>query len=481
MPRLPLLHGTSPVQDLYSRALSSAYKQEFRIIEPAFSEEREPDIWELVQRDGRVVQAIEQRTSRIASKEWAVQPRRQERAEDVRLASFVEDLLREIPGFREARKRLAQAVFRGRAYAYIESGRRTVELGDLPAERWWIPRCLKDVDKRRVQMAPKTVRLQGDVVEIQTPKELWSVERERWEEIRDSRPWVEITYRDEESRLGYGRGLLDALYFLWWAKTIVLKQGLQALERWASGILVGKVDPQGAGAEGRDPETARDDLRDELKKHRTDHVLTIDKNDDLEVHGLTGQGHQLVKDFLQYLDDGILATAMGAVLPFGGGLDKGSMARAEVEEEVSDELLEFDRGKVDEALTAKLIGLVVSVNRPLLEKHGLGRARAPIFATGTTKTEDPQKNVTVVEVALRSGVPLKKDEVYEKIGFTPPGPEDEVIEAPAQSAAGGLGALFGGQPGGNQGNPAQNQTPTGGQNGPEERPAPKPPDTVPIG
>ena len=143
-----------------------------------------------------------------------------------------------------------------------------------------------------------------------------------------------------------------------------------------------------------------------------------------------------MKAMLDYLDNAILSTSMGAVLPFGGGLDKGSMARAEVEEDVSDELLEFDRWIVDDTLTNDLIPVILENNRQICAKLGLLDVRPPQFRTSNEKRKDPEKAARVVDLALKAGIPLKKEEVYKRLDFSQPGEGDDVFEPPAQQMPG---------------------------------------------
>jgi len=454
--RLPLLRGVSPVPELYSRALSSAYHFEWRIIDPDFSQEKEPDVWELIRRDGKIAQAIMQRTSTVASKNWSVEPGG-DGEKDAEVASWCEEILEGIPDFRESRKCLAQGIFRGRSYGFVTGRRELAQYGNLPAKRWWVPTRIQDIDKRRVQIVPE-VDHKRKKTKLSSHKELWSVAEQEWLEISPSgsRQLIELVYSDEEGRLGYGRGLLDSLYFLYWAKHSVLKEGLQAIERWAQGFILAKVDPDKAGAAGTDTLTNRNAMRNEIQKHRGKHVLVVDKTDEVDMVRGGGEGYQIVRDMVNYLDESIMGVAMGSVLPFGVGEATGSMARAQVEEEVSDELLEFDRGKLDEVLTRKLIRLIYDANRPQLSEVGYLQARLPKFKTSQAKRDDPEKNARVVQVALQTpGIKLKRDEVYEKLGFTVPADGDEVIEG-GQAAALGFP-----QPGGGFAQPSFGQPQNG--------------------
>lgn len=444
-----ILRGTTPGPQLFAHALHSAYMLEWPIIDPDFAQQSDISIWDKIHRDGKVLQAINQRTATIASKNWIVEPRGDSEKE-IQLASIIGELLKNVTKFHMARRFLAQAIFRGRAYLFVEGDRKRIAVGDMPADDWWFPMRLRHLDKRVVQLVPEHHRENGRNL-ISLRREVFSPSNGVWMRLNreSARLLIEIVYDDEQGRLGYGRGLLEALYFLWWAKSVVLKEGLQAVERWAQGFLVAQVDTEKMGSPQADSQAIRNAMRDELEAHRSRHVAVVDKSDTISVVTGGAEGWQIVMKMLDYLDNAILSTSMGSVLPFGGGLDKGSMARAEVEEDVSDELLEYDRGVVDETLTAGLIPLIIDNNRAILSRLGLLDVRMPDFKTSREKKEDPEKNALVVETALRAGVPLLKDEVYERLGFSMPAQGDEVFEG-AQPGVGGVAQpanpLNGGRP-----------------------------------
>ncbi len=431
-----ILRGTSPAPELFARALHSAYLLEWPIIDPDFAMQSDSAVWEKLHRDGKIVQAINQRTATIASKNWIVEPRGESEPE-TRLATIIHELLENVQNFHAARRFLAQAVFRGRSYLFVEGERERIQIAGLPALDWWFPKKLRHFDKRTVRFVPQRRRDSSAKKEtVVLRRELFRPSDGNWIRLDEKlqKLLIEIVYDDEQGRLGYGRGLLEALYFLWWAKQVVLKEGLQAVERWAQGFLVAKVDTEKVGAASADSQTIRDTMRNELEAHRSRHVAVVDKSDDISVVTGGGEGWQIVSSMLDYLDNAILSTSMGSVLPFGGGLDKGSKARAEVEEDVSDELLEFDRGVVDETLSNGLIPLILDNNRPLCARLGLLDVRPPQFSTSHEKRQDPEKSARVIDLTLKAGIPLKKQEVYDRLDFSQPGEGDEVFEAPTPMA-----------------------------------------------
>ena len=443
---LPILHGTFPGGDLYSQALSNAYQQEWRILDPDLSQEREPEIWEKIQRDGRVHQAIHQRCSAVAGGDWIIEPATDSEV-DKAAAEIVRDAFKRVENFRESRKKLAHAIFRGRSYGYIEGRRKNVKLGDYPYDAWWCPTKIVDIDKRRFQIVPHVNDDDDGKTQLRVQRQMWSVSQMKWFDLADAdlRSIIEVIWGSEESTFHYyGKPLLESLYFLWWAKMICLQEGLTAVERFSGGAVIMELDeanhPAGAGT---DAETVRDAYIDELKKMRGEHVFCHAKGDSLSVLQGGGEGQRMVHDFLNYIDGAVMSTALGATLPFGVGEGVGSLARAEVEREVSEGFLQADREMLDSAITNKMVRLFMELNWPNFVKLGLGDAQMPRFVTSQQSREDPNASVGVVASALQAGIDLRKDEVYEAIGYSiPQEGEDVFIGQDPDAMMGGGGFPF---------------------------------------
>ena len=126
-----ILRGTNPGPELYARALHSAYILEWPIIDPDFAQQSDITVWEKLHRDGKIVQAINQRTATIASKQWIVEPRGDNPKETL-LATIVGEILEHVTNFHRARRFLAQAVFRARSYLFIEGDRQRLQIAGLP-------------------------------------------------------------------------------------------------------------------------------------------------------------------------------------------------------------------------------------------------------------------------------------------------------------------------------------------------------------
>ena len=443
---LPLIIRPNQASLLYVRALEAAYRTGTWIYDPDFATLQDLEIWEKINRDPVARHAIAQRIHSVAGRSWNIAPADPDDEACILAAKVIEDMLRNLPRFEPARLALAKAVFRGRSYAYITGKRGPQDFGGIGTQSWWYPTRLQDIDPRRIRYVP--IRDDQGAL-VRTDTEYYSLDvMGRFDESRHGDGWVpadrraliEVVYDDEETRLGYGRGLLESMYFSFYYKGQLLRMGLQGAGRWAMGLLVGKVAPDAAGSASKTNENIRDSLRDELKKHRTDHVLTMDARDELEVHESTGSGHKIVTDLIEMANREMTQLALGSVLPTGGGGDVGSNARAKVEQESTEVLVQYDAKLLHGALTNDLIGAIWRFNRRRFDALCPG-ARMPKMVPVQEMIDEPEKAVLIAKTLLEMGVPLAKQQVYEKTGFSQPREGDDVFDSmpePAMAGGGGL-------------------------------------------
>jgi hypothetical protein len=424
--------------DRYPFDLASVYRN-WRVYDPSFALSRDPDVDEKILLDDVIAAGVAARKHKVAARSWTIEPA-QDDPLNKRAASIVEQILKRIDKFGHARFNLADAVIKGRAYGYISGGYVVARFGDGKPRRWWTPTKIEDIDRRRFRRVSR-----NEKGVIRTWWEWFNVGTARWTEIphEATRALISHVYDDDESNLGYGRGLMDSLFFAWRGKRVALEQGLIGLTRWAQGLVVVTLDSLRDASTGKTNDNLVTSAIAEINKHRSEHVLVKGKEDELEV--VTGgmEGHQIVMDFVQYFDSTITRLLMGSLLPTGGGSEVGSNARAEVEDDASEALIQFDRNLLDDTLTASLVQLVWDLNRDNFAQLGLFDAEPGRFNTTQERMTDPKVSSDVIATMLGAGIPLKRTEVYEKTGFSVPGDDDEVIEghAPAPSTFGGIPGL----------------------------------------
>ena len=436
---IPLLHARNVNQELYVRALSSAYRTGWRVYDPDFALSREPDVYEKVRRDPVIAHAIDVRLHNIAGKTWYLKPYSDEDV-DIKIAEVITEMIKDMDKFEEARYELAQAVIRGRSWAYIEAERRFKRLSDLPPQNWIMPTRLKDIDRRRFRVfSDRSMKLHRvDATNAIEQKldvfwQLFSVERDRWETIENPEYFVRLIYQDEEARLGYGRGLLEAIYFYHYAKGVLFKEGLQGIERWAQGIPIAKIEGLREASTGKTNDTIQQAWLDALNLMKESGSFVYDNKDELTFESAGGPGNDMVMDMIRYLDEAMVALIAGGNLHVGGS-EGGSLARAETQEDTAEMIVQYDRNLNDESLTVGLIELLFHLNQPQFRAAGLGEGRRPKFTTIQQKREDPEKNAGIMSTVLATGAPIIKKEFYEKVGLTPPTAKDEVIVGQVEKA-----------------------------------------------
>ena len=443
---IPGMNVYSAAADLYTRAISTTYRYNVRIWDPDYGTSREPDLESKLMKDPEIYSSMRVRLNRIAGADWGCVPA-SDAAIDKMLAAVVEDGLKNIQRFTQARYELAKAVMFARSFQFINVQDVFTSLAGLPAQVWSLPITLKDVDKKRFDFVPvnEANREFGSVSQdkniaqtatggisdtgddIKVYQRLWSVTRGQWERIVRPEFFVQCVWDDEESRFGYGRGLSEALFFFWRFKCIALELGMDGLERWAQGLTIASIDDARLGSTDKDNETIRDAYLDIIKHMRSQHVMAISSKDKVEVVEPSGQGHELVMSMIRYYDESMTKVILGSIRPTGGGLG-GSLARTEEEAETTSSIVQFDRSLLDDVITRDLIGLFMLRNKIQLESVGLGNAKKPRFRTSAEKKKDPKGAAEVIKIALDAGIRLKSEEVYDKLEFTQPVEGDDVIE-----------------------------------------------------
>jgi hypothetical protein len=246
------LQNLNTLQDLYADALSSIWEFFDRIFDPSYALRNEVDIWEIALRDATIYQGVQTRLNNVAGPNWRIFPQNGKDPREKTFAAIIEDAFKNIKHFRDARKRMAHSIYRGASWEFIKGARKNVSLGGLPEMDWWMPVDLENVDPRRFTIRPQRVRLPDGSVRVNgqwfisvvagqgsTSQSSSAPSLTKFIPLENPEFFVHIIYENEESRLGFGRGALDAIYFLNWVKTILMREGLQGIERWSQGIVIG--------------------------------------------------------------------------------------------------------------------------------------------------------------------------------------------------------------------------------------------------
>lgn len=437
------LRVRNPAQQIYVRALSAAWRNGVQLYDPSVWLMREPEIEEKMLRDADIAHAVGFRRHLIAGRQWtivapnAASPR-------APLATFVaKSLVEKIQAFTSVRLNLARAFFSGARFGRINGEYQRLRLGDGVERTWWVPRRVEDVDKRMMRIVPT---LDPMTEELTAHWERWNLARDEFEiETQDDAcSTIRHVYQDDQGQLGYGRALREALGWWWYAKTQVFGESLQAVERFAQGILHARIDGIRDAATNKPNAELIAAWRDVLQDLRSRHVLVSDKADEIDVISGSAEGWQLLGEIRQELRSTIITLVLGANLTTAAD-DGGSYALAKIQENSTEALVQFDRGTLEETLTDDLLGCIWKKNYANLVELGI-ESEPVAFSITQEKLQDPRERGDVAAVLNGMGVRLSLSDVLEQTGFRAPEDGEEIIEgrtAPAASLGGFNGVDLG--------------------------------------
>ncbi len=430
-------------REVYVRALTTAWANAVQLFEPSVWLARDPEAEEKMLRDPDIAHAVGFRRHLIAGRQWELVPSVPGSPRADLAVAVGTELLRKIRGFTGARYNLSRAFFSGARFARIHGDLRTLRIGDGKPRTWWLPVRLEDIDKRRMRIVPTHDRKDG-TQKLGAKWQVWDVANAEWRDLlgADAMHMVRHVYQDDEGSLGYGRALREALGWTWYTKTHVMQESVQAVERFAQGIVHAKVEGSRDADSGKpNTEVVREWTR-LLENLRSRHVLVSDKADEIEVISPSGEGHQILTTMRAELRSAVFTLVLGANLTTAAS-EGGSYALGEIQENSTEALVQFDRETLEESLTDDLIGCCWWRNHANLVDLGIVE-EAPRFNIKQEKKLDPEVRARVASTLNGMGVDIASDDLYEQTGFRKPQQGEEVIAgriAPDPTALPGGGAL----------------------------------------
>jgi len=420
-------------QQLYVRALSQAFRNGIQLHDPSIWLLREPEVEEKMLRDADIRHAIGYRRHLIAGRKWNVTPSVEGSPRSDMSVHIATEMLKRIEQFTRARLNLSRAFFSGARFSRIITEPMEMDIGDGRVRTWLMPVDLIDEDKRmyRIGLDPQKFDDGGGRV-IKTHWERWDIAGDDFVNMTKAEfdATLRHVYEDDQAALGHGTALREALGWWWYAKTHVFQESLQAVERFAQGIIHAKIDGV-RDADGRPNTQLVAEWQSVLEDLRSRHVLVSDKNDDIEVISGSSEGHQLLSDIRAELRNTIYTLVMGANLTTAAS-EGGSYALAEVQENSTEALLRYDRETLQEMLSAQLIGYLWRANWANLVELKVEKER-PNFAISAEKVLDPKERALIAQIANQMGVKISRDDFLEQIGYRIPEDGEEVIEPVLQA------------------------------------------------
>lgn len=429
-------------QELYLTSLTGAYRRS-KIRYPSLWSGRDPEVAEKMLRDATIGQAVRHRCLLVAGRDWDLTPMNPKDPMSDLSVAVGRALLKCIKKFTDSRRTLARAFFHGSRYAVIHLHKKILDIGDGKRREWMVPVRLEDQNRFRYRKVIDDPHAE----KVTAHWEKWEIlgkDGGQWKDVkaREARLIIGHVFDDTEEGLGYGRGLQEALGWPWYALTHTNQETLGAIERFARGWIVARVD-KAAHAESGLPNTeVVKEWTKKLEQMQGKHVMVLSKDDTIEVLKGSSEGYQMLDNFVQRLENMVDRLVLAAKLPTGGGGDNvGSLARAGVEETSTQAVVGGDRDGLEETLTDDLIGCVWWRNWANLVELGIEEEK-PRFSISEDKIEDPEKVAQNAAVLHGMGMPLAMEDVYDRTGFRQPEQGEDILEgatapAPAPDFGGG--------------------------------------------
>ena len=402
--------------------------------DPDFSLSQDPDAIEKVMRDPIINFAVNFRKRLVAGREWYLE------AEDDKYKDMVPiftDVLSKIERFTQSRFILGEAVFQGVAIGRLDGYMDYCKLKSTDRwNKWWYPRRIAPVDKRRLRR--EYVRYMDDNGKM-TFKYIWTifdVEEAQWFAIDKPDWYMWFVYNDEEDRLGYGKGLYDALYLPWLLRTNVMQYGASWLERFAEPWIIAELDAE-VGDTDQFSERASNYIN-LLKQMRGGRTLVFDKRDKLSLAEAGTGAQSILQEFIKLINEDIIRICLSNTLTTGTG-QHGSRAQAEVHEDSQESAVNYDRMLFQEEHDRYLMSPVWRYNRVNLFQMGHMDVpwKCPLrFKLQQEQKWDPKEQLEVFRMAKELKVPTKVEEFRERMGLSKPAMDDEIIDLSAPAASG---------------------------------------------
>lgn len=421
----------------YTQRLRQALYSVGYLKDPDFSLSQDPDAIEKVMRDPVVNFAVNFRKRLVAGRECYLEPIEEEYKHFV---PIFEDLLRRTEKFAQSRFVLAEAVFQGVSIARLDGHMGYHQLKSTHNWcRWWYPRRLVPVDKRRLRREYVRYPDQHGRMRFKYAWTIFDPEAAQWFVIDKPHWYFWFIYNDEEDRLGYGKGLYDALFLPWFAKTNAMQYGLSWLERFAEPWILAEIDAE-VGDTDEFSERASNYIS-LLKQMRGGRTLVYDKRDKLSLAEAGTGAQTIVRDFIQLLNEDIIRVCLANTLTTGTG-QHGSRAQAEVHEDSQESAINYDRMVFEEEHDHHYLGPMWRYNRVNLFNNGFIDVpwECPLRYNLQKESKwDMQEQLEIFRSAREFGVPTKVEEFRMRTGLSAPSKDDETIEPVPAPQAGGFG------------------------------------------
>lgn len=435
--------------DLYAQTIAHAYFAGYRIYDPSTAAARDPDLEAKMMRFPAIAAPLAIRHHSISGRRGVVVPPDDATEKDKALAKVVGKIVDKIRDFDKAKLNLARADVTGARYAKVVKRAIKANFGDGKERIWVVPHHLEDIPKENFRWAPDR--------STEEPRAYFEYARKRagrvvWMRVPPGAPLVRHVVNDSEEMLGYGRGLRDILSHLFTAMSRCFIADVQAADRFGHGWLHLKLNHEADGTPVISNEALVDQSQTALNRMRADWNFITGQGDELEILGPPSSATDFMGKLTERLERMTDRVIMGASLFGGGGsAAEGSYGRAETEADTSTIIFDACTGFLEDSITNDIIvNAIIRDNPENFRELGLAGAENPKYEIVRGRKQDPKEAADRLEVVLRSGASVVKDEYYDLVQLSVPGDDDDVVAGNAGAGGDvfGLGGLGGDEAGG---------------------------------
>lgn len=411
--------------ETYAAMLWAAWEADPRQYDPDYALGQDIWFYEKLRRDLRMMKLVRVLTTLVAGRRFTVTAEEDDNQSRA-AAGLCEASLKKIGKFKESRKQLALASFKGETWGRIFGARLPLKCPDGFTRTLWVPTKLEDVDKRRFELRDDG---QGRRVwAMQTLSEPYE-----WRALAHPEWYCRHVKDEAEDTLGRGRGMSEPLYFCWYAKQKLLKDGLQGAEKWSQGIVKAHIDGLRIGATDKTNADMVTQALNNLEKMRARNVLVTGSKDKNDVEALerSGQGHQIVMELIRYLDDSAEEFVLGGTHSQGGG-DESGYNKGLFHRQTRDLIVQDEQEELSESITNSLVKLWWNVNKPILCSMGLREASLSRFHIVQDRQMDPLTATKLIADGRAAGLRIPRSFAHEVTGIPMPTEDEQDVLEPTQ-------------------------------------------------
>lgn len=195
-----------------------------------------------------------------------------------------------------------------------------------------------------------------------------------------------------------------------------------AIFEWGNYLrkLKGLIQGIDKGADDEERQVAANALRTAIENN---YLLTSDMID-FKFHNIASTAGSSFKDFLEFINSAISVAVLGQANTTELPSKAGSRAALSVQKLITDDIMFSDVATLEKTVNSQLLAFdhIMHYGTPTPNYR---------FKVILDETEDFEKNAIIIREAISAGIPLKKSEVYEKLGLTVPKEGDETLQTTA--------------------------------------------------